>query len=149
MSTRGRRSGCRGNRFVASKSVSVAVSCSVAVPTAEPSNEACTPTLGEVALQFELGLQGVVCQPGLGEGDAVLAVDVFALEVAGWLCWRCRQAKHRQLSQVLSCVNCGVKQGAGRALGPSRAPSSVLNALPFADFSIAPRHTHTHTLTRG
>lgn len=39
-------------------------------------------TLGELALELQEGLQAVVGQPGLGEDDTVLSVDVFALEVA-------------------------------------------------------------------
>lgn len=39
------------------------------------------PTLDELSLELDLSLEGVVCEPGLGERYAVLAVDVFALEV--------------------------------------------------------------------
>lgn len=39
-------------------------------------------TLGNLAIKLDQGLERVVGEPCLGDGDAVFSVDVFAFEVA-------------------------------------------------------------------
>lgn len=39
-------------------------------------------TFCTVALSFNVGLERVVCEPRLGQGNAILDVDVFALDFA-------------------------------------------------------------------